>query len=74
MDISDLTGFSVSAIVASLIFSIVGIYVFRKGKKEAHTPHVYIGLALMIYGYFTPTAIMAWGVGAALCGAAYYYR
>ncbi len=70
----DLSSFSVSSLIASFIFSVVGLYVFRKGKKDLDTPRTFIGIALMIYSYFTPTPLLTWGVGFALCSAAYYYR
>ncbi len=74
MDLLDISSFSVSALVGSLIFSVIGLYVYRLGKKASNSPQVYVGVSLMIYSYFTPTALLTWGAGIALCGAAYYYR
>ena len=66
--------FSASSLIASLIFSVVGIFVFRYGKKEQNIPLVITGIGLMAYSYFTHGPVQDWGVGAALCGVAYYYR
>jgi len=69
-------GFDISAssLIASLIFSIIGIFVFRYGKKEQNIPLVITGIGLMTYSYFTHGPIQDWGAGAILCGVAYYYR
>ncbi len=66
--------FSAPSLIGSFIFSVIGLYVFKKGKKDINPPHVFIGLGLMIYSLFTPTPLLTWGVGLALCGAAYFYR
>ncbi|MBO9668549.1 MAG: hypothetical protein J7501_17255 [Bdellovibrio sp.] len=68
-----LSSFSVSALIASLIFGIVGLWLFRHGRRESHIPNVIIGVGLMVYPYFVDGAKLTWGVGLALCGAAYYY-
>jgi Na+/phosphate symporter len=61
-----------SSVAASLIFSAVGWWLFREGKKRNHLQVVFIGMALMIYSYFTHGPLQDWGFGAALCGLAYY--
>jgi len=63
---------SPSAIFSSLIFGAIGIYVFRKGKRESHLPHLLIGIALMVFPYFTSGPLGDWGVGALLCIGAIY--
>jgi len=59
--------YSWSAIIAALIFSVIGLWMFRQGKRNGNYKVLIIGIALMFYGYFTPGAWMAWGVGTALC-------
>ena len=63
-----------SSLIASFIFSVIGLYVFKQGKKLSNAPQIFVGLALMIYSYFTPTPLLTWAVGIILCGVAYYYR
>ena len=63
--------FSLSALAASFVFGIFGIYLFRHGKKHAHGPVIGIGLALMIYPYFIENTFLLWAIGIALLGVAY---
>ena len=66
--------FSISQIIAGLFFGVVGIYVFRWGKRDQNFAHIFIGLALMIYPYFITHDVWTWVVGFALSGLAYYLR
>lgn len=59
---------------AGLIFSGVGFVAFRYGKTTGNFSLMAIGGALFVYSYFTPTALLTWGVGAALTAAAWYCR
>jgi multisubunit Na+/H+ antiporter MnhE subunit len=65
--------FDVPSLIAGLVFGIVGLYVFRRGKKESSMRLVVLGLALMIYPYFVDGATLNWVVGFLLSGASYYY-
>jgi multisubunit Na+/H+ antiporter MnhE subunit len=65
--------FDVPSLIAGLIFGIVGLYVFRRGKKESSLRLVMLGLALMIYPYFVEGAVLNWLAGFLLSGASYYY-
>jgi multisubunit Na+/H+ antiporter MnhE subunit len=65
--------FDVPSLIAGLVFGIVGLYVFRRGKKESSMRLVMLGLALMIYPYFVDGATLNWVVGFLLSGASYYY-
>lgn len=53
-------------LLGSLVFSGVGFIAFRYGKTTANFSLVAVGGVLMGYSYFTPTALLTWGVGAAL--------
>jgi hypothetical protein len=64
--------FSISGLFAGLIFGCIGIWMFREGKRYTDLRIVMIGIALMVYPYFTHGPLMDWGVGAGLCGVAYY--
>lgn len=63
-----------SGVMAGLIFSSIGYYVTRFGFKNGNYVEATIGMALMLYSYFTHTPIQDWGIGTLLCGAAYYFR
>lgn len=65
--------FDMSSIMAGLIFGAIGWYIFKHGRREANMRNVGLGLALMIYPYFVDGAKLTWGLGLALCGAAYFY-
>lgn len=61
-----------SGVASGLIFSAIGLWIFREGKKRAELNIIFIGMALMVYSYFTHGPLQDWGVGASLCGLAYY--
>ena len=67
--------FSTAAIVCSLLFTVVGIYLFRYGKKQINYPIIFIAVTMMIYPMFTLSSgwFVNLGIGLGLCGAAYYY-
>lgn len=63
--------FSVSNIIAGFIFSIIGWYLYREGKRRLNISIVVIGILLMTYTWFTNTPLATWGVGVGLCLLAY---
>ncbi len=63
---------SMSGLLAGFVYGVIGVFLFKKGKKEAEFDYIFIGIALMIYPYFTHGPLGDWGVGAALCALAYY--
>ena len=66
-------GFSISSLMAGFLFSVIGWWAFREGKRRTNIPVVVLGIILMMYTFFTPNAWSTWLVGAALCGLTYYY-
>lgn len=60
---SMVSGFSMEGIVASIVFSIVGMMYLRTGKKHGPTSTMLYGLVLMIFPYFVTdfTTIMLVG-------------
>lgn len=56
------------------VFSIVGFAAFRYGKKTTSTNAMLIGVALMLYPYFISATWLLYLLGAALCGALYWFR
>ncbi len=65
--------FDVSSIIASIIFGIIGLWVFRHAKKTANLKNILVGIALMAYPYFVRGAVKNWGIGILLCAVAYYF-
>jgi hypothetical protein len=68
----NLLNFSFSSLMAGFVYGVIGIALFRKGKKEANFALYFIGVALMVYPYVVSGALLQWGTGAALCALAYY--
>jgi hypothetical protein len=66
--------FSVSGLLAGLIFSSVGFVIFRYGKSTGSTRKIGLGIILMGYSYVTPTATMTWIVGLALTSTLFLFR
>jgi multisubunit Na+/H+ antiporter MnhE subunit len=64
--------FSPWALVGGFIFGLVGLWLFRHGRKNANNRNVVIGLLLMMYPLFISSAVWTWAVGILLCGYAYY--
>ena len=58
--------FSVSNLVAGLLFGVFGIYFFRIGKKNVNLKVMLSGFALMAYPYFVENKYATWGIGVVL--------
>ena len=58
----------------ALFFGIVGYAACRYGKKACQPVPKWIGIALMLYPYAVSETWLLYGIGLALCGAAYAYR
>ena len=63
MDLLNSFGFSASIIIGSLIFSVIGYYFIKQGKKHGHIPTIITGAALWIYPYFIRNDYLFWGIG-----------
>jgi hypothetical protein len=66
--------FSLSSILAGLLFGGWGLVLLKKGKSEGHIPHILIGLTLMIYPYFFENDFLLWGAGVGLITLSYLLR
>jgi len=62
----DLGSFSLAGILIAVVFSLVGFAAFRYGKKNAEPRHLFLGIALMAYGYFVTNAWLSLGIGTVL--------
>lgn len=59
-------GLSMYAVLASLLFSGVGIFYFKRGKETGDMPMLASGIALLVYPYFISDTLYIVVVGAAL--------
>lgn len=57
---------SFSTIMAGLIFGVLGMWLIKQGRKDAHIPWILIGLVLCVYPYFVVNAFLVWGIGLGL--------
>ena len=69
-----LSGFSIWTIVLALVFSLVGWIAFRNGRKNHEPKPIFIGIALMAYGYFVTNAWVSLAIGSALTLALFFPR
>ena len=65
---------SMSSIIAMIVFSVSGLYVFRNGRKQQNVNLIVIGVVLMFYSYFTTAPWQDWVFGLLLMGGAYFLR
>ena len=63
--------FRPSAIFASLVFGVIGIYLFRYGKKAANFKLIAMSVLLMVFTMFTTHWMLDWGIGIVFCGISY---
>jgi hypothetical protein len=63
---------TVSKIASGILFGVIGLWMFKRGKSNSDLRIIAIGIALMFYPYLTNGPVLDWGVGIALCGLAYY--
>jgi hypothetical protein len=70
----DLGGLSLATIVVAVLFSLVGFAAFRYGKKNNEPRQLFLGIALMAYGYFVSNAWVSLAIGAALTALLFFPR
>jgi hypothetical protein len=61
-----LEGISPAAILIAVVFSIVGFVAFRRGKRDGEPRPLFLGIALMAYGYFVSNPWISLGIGTLL--------
>ena len=62
--------FNLYSIFAGLIFGVIGLSLFRQGKKNSNMLVLIIGILMMGFPYFIDTVWVEWCVGIGLCFAA----
>ena len=63
-----------SLLFCGFVFGVIGVWMFRQGKKNANVTAIVIAIALMVYPYFVSNIWLAWLIGLALCFIAYLKR
>lgn len=63
---------SPAGLFVSLFFSLVGFAAYRHGKRNAEVRPLVLGVILMVYGYFIPSAWISLAVGLVLTGLLFY--
>jgi hypothetical protein len=59
-------------IFGAILFGIIGIVAFRRGRKIARPSLKWVGVALMFYPYAISETWMLWVLGLALCAWLYF--
>ena len=64
---------TVSSVMAGLMFGLIGIWLFREGKKRVNFYLIFIGIVIMVFPYFVDGDWLPWAVGIMLCFAARFF-
>ena len=62
----DLSSISPATIFWAIVFGIVGFAAFRYGKKNGEPRPLFLGIALMAYGYFVSNPRVSLAIGSVL--------
>jgi hypothetical protein len=62
---------SIGYIFGSILFGIIGVLAYRRGRKQSSPTLTWSGVALMLYPYAVSQTWLLWVVGIALCGWVY---
>ena len=60
-------------IFGAILFGLIGMVAYYRGKKAKLPVVKWLGVALMLYPYLVPQTWALYAVGVALCAAAYRY-
>lgn len=69
-----LSGFSLYTILLAVFFGLVGFAAFRYGRKNSEPRPLFLGIALMAYGYFVTNAWVSLAIGSVLTLALFFPR
>ena len=62
------------AVVGMVIFSLLGIWAIKEGRREANIKQLLLGIGLVGYSYFTSEVWLVWLIGVALSVAVFRVR
>ncbi len=54
------------ALFGMVLFSLIGMWAFKEGRREANIKLLLLGIALLGYGYFFSGAWQVWAIGTGL--------
>jgi hypothetical protein len=57
-----------NSLLAGMLVSSIGFVLFVYGKKQSRFPQLVVGLVLMVYPYFVPSALLMFGIAVCLLG------
>ena len=61
-------------VVGMVIFSLLGIWAIKEGRREANIKQLLLGIALVGYSYFTSEVWLVWLIGVVLSIAVFKVR
>ena len=70
----DLGSISFATIAIAVFFSLIGFAAFRYGRKNDEPRPLFLGIALMTYGYFVSNAWISLAIGSVLTALLFYPR
>jgi len=62
----EILNISPATIAVAIVFGLVGFAAFRYGRKSGEPRPLFLGIALMAYGYFVSNPWVSFGIGAVL--------
>lgn len=62
------------AVVGMVIFSLLGIWAIKEGRREANIKQLLLGIGLVGYSYFTSEVWLVWLIGVVLSVAVFKVR
>ena len=62
------------ALVGMVMFSLLGMWAIKEGRREANIKQLLLGIALVGYSYFTPESWQVWLIGSGLTVAVFKVR
>lgn len=62
------------ALVGMLLFSMLGIWAIKDGRREGNIAVMGLGFVLLFYSYFTDQSWLIWGIGTILSLAVFKLR
>lgn len=69
-----LAGLSLYTILLAVLFGLVGFAAFRYGRKNSEPRPLFLGIALMAYGYFVTNPWVSLAIGSVLTLAIFFPR
>ncbi len=54
------------ALFGMILFSLIGIWAIKEGRREANIKQLLLGFGLVVYSYLTGDPWLVWGIGAVL--------